>query len=197
MPQEELLIAVTGSARARQILLSHGRHGIARHLNLMNGTVARAARRCVRIACRSGLSVNTLPEVFYFIGVALRTFCRRRLCRSRNFVGVAVAGLAGYVPERAMNAVSHMRSLVGVASRTLNLRHFVGMWKIFNGRVAVLAAQSAVDAGRMLRGFNRDAFAGGRSHSRLAVTGKAAFILLQWMGRFRLGANPSRHQRAN
>jgi hypothetical protein len=29
------------------------------------------------------------------------------------------------------------------------------------------------------------------------VTGKAAFILLQRRGRFRLGANPSRHQRAN
>ena len=163
----------------------------------MDGTVTGAAGRCIRIACRSGLSVNTFPEVFYFIGVALRAFCRRRLCRSRNFVGVAVAGLASYVPERTMNAASHMGSLVGVASRTLNLRHFVGMWKIFNGRVAVVAAQSAVDTGRMLRGINRDAFAGGRSHSGLAVTGKAAFILLQRRGCFRLGANPSSHQRAN
>jgi len=163
----------------------------------MDRTVARTAGRCIRIACRSGLSVNAFPEIFYFIGVALRAFCRRSLCRSRNFLRVAVAGLASCVPERAMNAASHMGSLVGVASRTLNLRHFVGMWKIFNGRVTVLAAQSAVDTGRMLRGINRDAFAGGRSHSGLAVTGKAAFILLQWMGRFRLGASPSRYQRAN
>ena len=180
-----------------RFFLATGDAAFARHLNLMDGTVARAAGRCIRIACRGGLSVNTFPEVFYFIGMALRAFCRRRLCRSRNFVRVAVAGLASYVPERAMNAASHMGSLVGVASRTLNLRHFVGMRKIFNGRVAVLAAQSAVDTGRMFRGINRNAFAGGRSHSRLAVTGKAAFILLQWRGRFRLGANPSRHQRAN
>jgi len=159
--------------------------------------VAGAAGRRIRIACRGGLSVNAFPEVFYFICVALRAFCRRRLCRSRNFVGVAVAGLASYVPERAMNAASHMGSLVGVASRTLNLRHFVGMWKISNGRVAVVAAQSAVDTGCVLRRINRDAFAGGRRHSRMAVTGEAAFILLQRMGRFRLGASPSGYKRTN
>jgi len=145
----------------------------------MDRPVAGATGRRIRIACRGGLSVNAFPEVFYFIGVALRTFCRRRLCRSRNFVGIAVAGLASHVPERAVNAAGHMGSFFGVASRTLNLRHFVGVRKILNGRVAVVAAQSAVDTGCVPGGINRDAFAGGRRHSRLAVTGEAAFILLQ------------------
>jgi len=54
-----------------------------------------------------------------------------------------------------------------------------------------------VHAGGMLGRVNRDAFATPRRHSGLAVTGEAAFILLQQLGRFWLGVNPSRDQYAD
>jgi hypothetical protein len=63
--------------------------------------------------------------------------------------------------------------------------------------VAVGAAQSAVDAGRMFGGINRDALAVPRSHSRLAVAGEAAFILLERLGRFRLCLDSTRNQSAD
>jgi hypothetical protein len=63
--------------------------------------------------------------------------------------------------------------------------------------VAFGATQNAVDAGRMFGGINRDALAARRRHSRPAVAGEAAFVLLERMGRFRLGPNPSGQQRAN
>ena len=197
VPREKLLVAVTSSASIRQMFLSYQRSGIARGLNLMHRPMAGHAARCVRIACRSCLSMYARPEFLDFIGVALRTLCRRRLPRSRDFVWIAVAGLASCFAGRVMNAASYVRSLVGMASRALNLRHFRRVRKILDGRVAIVAAQNAVDTGRMFGGINRDAFAAGRGHPRLAVAGQAAFILLQWMRRFRLGASPSRCQHAD
>lgn len=120
----------------------------------MRGPVAGHAVRCVRVVGCEGFSVNALPEFLYFIGVALRAFCRRRLgCRS-HLVRIAVAGLASSVAQRGMNAAGEMGSLAGVAGRALNLNHFIGVRIFLNGRVAVSAAQDAVHAGRMSGGFN-------------------------------------------
>src|SRR5271165_472445 len=93
-----------------------------------------------------------------------------------------------------MNAVRHVGSFVGVASRALNLGKFVGVGKFLDGGVTVGATQSAVYAGRMLAGIDRDAFAAAGRHARLAVAGEAGFILLQ---RFRLGTKLSGHKRAD
>jgi hypothetical protein len=65
-----------------------------------------------------------------------------------------------------------------MASRALNLSHFIRVWKILDCCMAVVAAQSAMDAGRMFGGINGNAFAAGRRHSCLAVAGEATFILL-------------------
>ena len=191
VPREELLITVTGSASVRQIFLAYRRGCIARRLNLMHWPMAGPTVRRVRIACRSRLSVYAFPEFLDFIGMALRTFCRRRLGGGSHLMRIAVAGLASSVAERAMNAARHMGSFFRVASGASNLRHFVGVWKVLDGCVAVVAAQSAVDAGHMLGGINRDAFAAGRRHSRLAVAGEAVFVLLERMRGFRLCSNPS------
>ena len=47
-----------------------------------------------------------------------------------------------------------------------------------------------MNTGCMFRGIDRDALAFFRGHPRLAVTGKAAFILFEGMRRFRLCARP-------
>ena len=117
-------------------------------------------------------------ELLHFIGVALGAFCWRSLDRRSHLVWIAVAGLTSSIAERAMNAASHVGGLIGVASRALNLSYFVGMREIFDCGMAVAAAQSAVNAGRMFRGVNGNTFATGRRHSCLAVASEATFILL-------------------
>lgn len=110
---------------------------------------------------------------------------------------IAMAGLASFLAERGMKAVRHMRSLVAVASRAANLYDFVGMRKILDVCMAIRATEGAVDAGGMFTRINRDVFAASRRHSGLAVAGKAAFILLQWLGGFWLSVDPSRSQCAD
>ena len=127
VPREKLLVAVTGSASVRQILLGYRRGRIARGMDLMDGPMAGHAVGCVRVACRGSLPVYALPEFFHFVGMALRAFCRRYLDRDSNLVWIAMAGLAGSVAEGAMNALRRMSSFVGVASRAPNLRDFVGV----------------------------------------------------------------------
>src|ERR1022692_1533398 len=137
VPREKLRIAVTGSASVRQIFLGYGRGRIARSANLMHEPMAGHAARGVRVACCRRLSVYALLEFLHFIGVALRALCWRRLGRSCHLMWIAVARLARAVAERAVDAVCHMGSLIGVASRALNLHHFIGVRKILDGRVAV------------------------------------------------------------
>jgi hypothetical protein len=177
--REKLLITVTGGASAGQIFLCHLRGSVARGLNPMHRTMAGEAVGSIRITCRGRLSVYALPEFLHFIGVALGALCQHQLGHRRHFMVIAVAGLAGCVAEHAMNAVGHMGSLVGVASRAANLRYFGRVRIVLDGRVAAGAAQNAMDAGRMLGGINRDVFAAARRHSRLAVTGQAAFVPAQ------------------
>src|ERR1022692_1080901 len=130
--------------------------------------------------------MDALPEFLYFIGMALRALCRRQLRRSRHFVVIAMAGLAGSVTERAVSAVGNPGSLIGVASRASNLGHFGGVRIVLDSRVAVGASQHTVHASRVLRGINRDALAAARGQSRLAVAGQAVFILLEGLGQRRL-----------
>jgi len=120
----------------------------------MHGPMAGNAVRGVRVASGGRLSVDALPEFLHFIGVTLRALCRHRLGRGRDLVWIAVAGLASSVAERAVHAVGHMGGLVGVASRTLNLRHFGRVRVVLDCGVAVGAAQNTVEAGRMFRGIN-------------------------------------------
>src|SRR5579864_6645883 len=162
VPREKLLVAVTGSASVRQILLSYRRSRVARGLNLMHRTVAGAAVRCVRITFRGRLSMYAFAELLHFIGVTLRAFSRRRLDRRNYLVRIAVARLASLLAKRAMNAASHMGSLVAVTTRALNLCHFVGMGIILDARVAVVTGQSAVDTSRVFSWINRNALAAGR-----------------------------------
>jgi hypothetical protein len=57
-----------------------------------------------------------------------------------------------------MNAGRDVRSLVSMASRALNLRYFGGVRILFDGRMAILATQDSVNAGRMFGGIDRNAF---------------------------------------
>ena len=82
-----------------------------------------------------------------------------------------------------MNAAGHVGSLVGVARRAFDLRHFAGMGEILEGGVAGGAAERAVDAGRMFDGIDRDTFATVGLHPGLAVAGEAGFVLLERMRR--------------
>ena len=163
----------------------------------MHRTVAGAAVRRIRIARCGRLPVDALPKIFHFVGMTLRALGWCSLGRSRHFVRIAVAGLASSYADRAMNAARHMRSFLCVTAQALHLGHFVRMGEILDGRVAIGAAQNAVDTGRVLGRINRDAFATGRSHPRLAVAGETAFVLLEWMCSFRLCLNPTRNQSAD
>ena len=129
-----------------------------------------AAAACPWILCRNSFTSSAWHCAH---------FAERNLGRCSHLVVIAVARFARCVAERAVHAVGHMGSLVGVASRAFYLCHFGGVRIVLDARVAVDAAQNAVDAGRVLRGINRDAFAAVRGHSRLAVAGEAAFILLE------------------
>ena len=140
VPREKLLVAVTRGASVRQIFLGYRRGGIARGLNLVHRSVAGETVRCVRIAGRSRLSMDALLELLHLIGMALRALRRRQLRRGRNFVVIAVAGLAGYVAEHAVNAIGQVRSFIRVARCALNLDHFRGVRKVLDCRVAIGAA---------------------------------------------------------
>ena len=76
VPRQKLLVAVTGGARVRQILLGYQRGRVARALDLVDRSVAGDAIGCVRVAGCGRFSVDTLLEFFYLIGVALRALCR-------------------------------------------------------------------------------------------------------------------------
>src|SRR5450432_4582243 len=144
------------------------------------------AAGCILVACGARLPVDALPEFFYFVGVALRALRRRYLGYSRDFVMVAVAGLAGSAAERAVNASGEVRGLAGVASRAFYLRYFGGVRIVLDGAVAVGAAKNAVNAGCMLGGINRDALALVRGHSCLAVASQTTLVLLQRLRQLRL-----------
>lgn len=58
----------------------------------------------------------------------------------RHLMMIAVAGLAGGVAERSVDAGRHVRSLVGVAGRALNSCDFGRVRKILDGAVAIGAA---------------------------------------------------------
>ena len=70
--------------------------------------------------------------------------------------------------------------------RRLHLRHFGRMRIVLDARVALFATQNAVNTGCMFRGINRDAFAIARCHSRLAMAGQAALVLLERLWRLYL-----------
>ena len=152
----------------------------------MRRPMAGHAARCVRIARCSRLSVDALPELLHFIGMALGAFCWHHLSGRNHFVVIAVTGLARSLAERAVHAVGQPGSLVGVASRALNFRRFGGVRIVLDAGVAVFAAQNAVDAGRVLRRIKRDALAVTRRHSRLTMAGQATFVLFQRMGHLSL-----------
>lgn len=143
--------------------------------------------RSVRVPGCSRLSMDALPEFLHLIGMALGALPRRQLRCCPYFVVIAVAGLASPVAEHAVNAIWKVRSLIGVASRALNTRHFRGVRKVLDVRVAIGAAQNAMHTGSMLGGINRDAFSVARGHSRLTVASQAAFVLLKRLDGLRLG----------
>jgi hypothetical protein len=99
---------------------------------------------------------------------------------------IAVAGLAGAITERTVDAGGHVGSLVGVAGGALNSCHFGRVRVVLDGGVTIGAAQNSVDAGRVLCGVNRDALAAVGLHAWLAVAGEATLILLERLGRLRM-----------
>jgi hypothetical protein len=194
---EELLVAVARSTSVGQIFLGYRRGHIARDLNLMYGTVAGETIRRVLVARCRRFPVNALLEIFHFVGVALRTLYWSRLTCSHYFVRIAVAGLASAYADRTMDAPRHMGRFFAVTGRALHLGYFVRMGKILDGRVAVGAAQNAVDTGRMFGRIDRDTLASGRGYSCLAVAGETAFVLFEGLRCFRLCLNPHRNQNAD
>jgi hypothetical protein len=98
----------------------------------------------------------------------------------------AVTGFAGRFAQSTVHASRHVRNFVSMAGRALNLRNFGRVRIVLDGRVAVGAAQDTVHAGGVFTGVNRNALAAVRLHSRLAVAGKAAFILLERLNWLRL-----------
>lgn len=197
VPREELLVAVTRSTSVRQILLGYRRSEITRDSKLMHRTVAGATVWCIRITRSRRFPVNALPEILDFVGMALRALCRSRLTCSHYFVRIAVAGLASAYADRTMDAPRHMGRFFAVTGRALHLGYFVRMGKILDGRVAVGAAQNAVDTGRMFGRIDRDTLASGRGYSCLAVAGETAFVLFEGLRCFRLCLNPHRNQNAD
>src|SRR5579863_2472928 len=116
------------------------------HWTMAGKTVGR-----VRIACRSCLSVNALPELLHFVGVALGALGRRDLGSGSDFMVISMARNTGAVSECAVHARGHMRSLVRVTSRTEDLRplgrvRIIRLLIIPDGRVAINAIQDPVNA---------------------------------------------------
>jgi hypothetical protein len=127
----------------------------------MHNPVAGSAVGGVGITAGGRLSVDAFAEILYLLGMALGALYRHRLCRRGHFMRIPVARLAGQFTQRSVNAPGYMRSLVRVTAQATNLRHSVGVGKIFDGRVAVNAREGAMHAGGMASGINRDAFASG------------------------------------
>jgi hypothetical protein len=91
-----------------------------------------------------------------------------------------------------MHAAWDVGSFIIMAARAKNLRHFRGVGIILDGLVAIFAAQSTVDAGRMLARINRNTLAVPGCHPRLAVAREAVFILLERRRELYLGSSPCR-----
>jgi hypothetical protein len=185
VPRQKLRVAVTRSACVRQILFRYPRRFVARGLNLVHFPVAGKTIRRIGIFACGSLSVDAFPEFLYFVNMALLALYRRHLSGWHYLMVIAVTGLAAYI-DRAVNAGLGVRILVGMTSCALHFRDFCWMRILFDGGMAVGTAENPVDAGAVLGGIDGQALPAIRLHSRLAVTGQAAFILLERMRRLLL-----------
>jgi len=91
-------------------------------------------------------------------------------------VYIAVTRCACGFAERGVGAGGESFGLVGMAGGALHFGDFGGMRELFDGSVAVLAAENRVGAGGMLGWVDRNTFPGGGLHSRFAMARQAFLV---------------------
>src|SRR5208337_3539884 len=174
--RQEPGIAVAGCASIRQVLASNGRVGFAGGFHSMDGTVTGHAFGRVGVSVFRGLAVDAGGEGGHFLGVTLRAFSRNQLLGRGELVNAAMTRSAGGFAEDGVGAGGEGLGLVGMAGGALNFGEFGGMREIFDGGVAVLAAENAVGAGGMPGRVDRNALPGAGLHSRLAMARQTALV---------------------
>lgn len=120
----------------------------------MYRTMARFAIRGVRIAEFGGLAVNAFLKPLDFLLVTGFTVRESGFCGFDD-VRITVAGLAGVLAQRGVNAIWNIVSFVRVAGGALYLLNFGGMGKFLEIRVAIAAAENPMHALRVFRRINR------------------------------------------
>jgi len=66
------------------------------------------AGRRIRVAFDGGLAMNAGVEFLHLLSMALGALCRCELHCGGDFMSIAVTGSAGFLAERAVNAVGDL-----------------------------------------------------------------------------------------
>ena len=101
---------------------------------------------------------------------------------------VPMTGGTRVFAQSGVDTFCRVGSLLRVARFALYFGNFCRMREIFDGSMAVGASEDSMNAGGVFFGANGNALALAGFHVRLAVTGKAGFILLERLVRFFLAA---------
>ncbi len=142
----------------------------------MDGTVTGHAFGSVFVAVFRDLAVNAGREVLHFVRVTLRALSGNQVFRRGEVVHAAVTRCARGLAEDGVGAGGEGFGLVRMAGGALHFGDFGGMGELFDGGVAVLAAENSVGAGGMLGRVDGNAFSGGGLHSRFAMAGQTFLV---------------------
>lgn len=180
--RQESSVAVALRTRIGEVFASNSGVRFTGSLHFMDGAVARHALRRIMIALRRGLAMDAGRKIFYLIGVTLFALCRRKIFRGSQFVHVAMASGASGTTKDRVGARGETFGFLLMTGAALHSGDFGGMRKILDGRVAILAAENSVRAGRVLCRIDGNVFAAIRLHARCAMARQAWFILFKGMG---------------
>src|ERR1022692_1990148 len=142
----------------------------------MDGTVTGDAFGGVVVAVLRDLAVNAGGEFLHFLGVTLRTLSGNQVFRRGQVVHAAMTRSARGFAEDGVGAGGESFGLVRMAGGALHSGYFGGMRELFDGGVAILAAENSVGAGGMLGRVDGNAFSGGGLHSRFAMAGQTFLV---------------------
>src|SRR5450631_745897 len=176
VPRQEPRIAMAFCTSIRQVLASNGRVGFAGGFDGVDEAVAGLAFGRVWVAVFGGLTVNAGCEVLHFLRMTLRALSGNQLFRGDELMHAAMTRSARGFAEDGVSAGGERLGLVGMAGAALNFGDFCGMRKIFDGSVAVLAAENRVGAGSMFGRVNVNALASAGLHSRLAMARQTLLV---------------------
>src|ERR1019366_316648 len=167
--RQEPRISVAFCASIRQVLTSNGRVRFAGGFHSVDEAVAGLTFGRVVVAVFRGLSVDAGFEVLHFLRMTLRALSGNQLFHRGELVHIAMTRSARGFAEDGVGAGGEGLGLVRMACGASHFGDFGGMREIFDGGVAVLAAENPVCAGGMLVRLDRNALSGVAPYSRVAL----------------------------